>query len=73
MDTEPPVSQPAVHIYTTNLDGLAAIQVTGEDGEQYCVIDSAVLVGDPDAREHARRVFLRAQGLAARYRVALAS
>lgn len=62
MDIGLPVAQTgaAVHIYSANLHGLAALHATGTDGEQYCVIDSAVIVGNPDAREFAHQVYLSA-------------
>lgn len=74
MDTDLPVEQPAtspVHIYTTDLQGAAALRATGGDGEEYCVIDSAVLIGNPIARECARWVFVEACELSAGRRTAL--
>ena len=62
MDIELPLAQTGapVHIYSANLHGLAAIHATGTDGEQYCVIDSAAIIGSPVAREYARQVYLNA-------------
>jgi len=59
VDTELPVVPP-VHILSTDLQGLAAISATGEDGEEYCVVDSRVLIEDPKAREFANQVFIKA-------------
>lgn len=59
MDTELPVVPP-VHVFSTDLQGLAAVSATGEDGEQYCVIDSRVIVDNPEAREYANQVFIKA-------------
>lgn len=59
MDTELP-AVPPVHIFNTDLQGIAAIAATGEDGEEYCVIDSAVIVGNPEAREYANQVYIKA-------------
>lgn len=58
MDTEGPASP--VHIFSADLQGVAAVQAEGEDGEQYCVIDSAVIVANPEAREYANRVYIKA-------------
>jgi hypothetical protein len=65
VDTEAPAEKP-VHIYSTDLQGVAAVQATGEDGEEYCIIDSGVIVGNPEAREYANRVYIRACRRAAR-------
>ena len=59
MDTELPVQSP-VHIYNTDLQGVAAVHLEGEDGEQYCVIDSTVIVNNPKAREYANQVYIKA-------------
>lgn len=59
VDKQPPVV-PLVHIYVTDLQGVAAVEVTGDDGEEYCVLDRGVLDGNPDAREKAHQAFLRA-------------
>lgn len=65
MDTELP-AVPPVHVFSTDLQGLAAIEATGEDGEEYCVIDSTVIVDNPEARECAYQVYVKAQRRAAR-------
>ena len=59
VDTELPAALP-VHIYNADLQGLAAVQLEGEDGEQYCVIDSAVIAANPEAREYANQVYIKA-------------
>lgn len=75
MDIDLPVSETAapVHIYSADLEGLAALSATGTDGEQYCVIDSAAIIDNPAAREYARRVYLKAYALASRRRASLAT
>jgi hypothetical protein len=67
VDTELP-AEPPVHIYSTDLQGLAAVQAEGEDGEQYCIIDSAVIAADPEAREYANQVYIKAYKCARRRR-----
>lgn len=67
MDTELPVLPP-VHVFSTDLQGVAAVSATGEDGEEYCIIDSRVLVEDPEAREYANQVFIKACNRARRRR-----
>jgi len=67
VDTELPAARP-VHIYNTDLQGVAAVHLEGEDGEQYCVIDSAVITADPEAREYANQVYIKAVKGARRYR-----
>lgn len=67
MDTELPVVPP-VHIYSTDLQGLAAVEATGEDGEEYCVIDSSVIVDNPEAREYANQAYIRAYSRTRRHR-----
>lgn len=72
MDTGLP-AVPPVHIYSTDLQGVAAIQATGDDGKEYCVIDSAVIVDNPEAREYAHEVYIKAQNRAIRRRVTFAT
>lgn len=67
MDTALPVLPP-VHIYSTDLQGLAAIQATGDNGEEYCIIDSAVIADNPEMRECAYQVYIKAQISAAQRR-----
>jgi hypothetical protein len=59
VDMELPVVPP-VHVFNTDLQGIAAISATGEDGEEYCVIDSTVIVDNPAAREYANQVYIKA-------------
>ena len=57
VDSEP--SSAHVHVLVADL-GSAAVHAEGCDGEQYCIVDSAVLTDDEEAREAAREVFLKA-------------
>jgi hypothetical protein len=70
VDINLPVSETAapVHIYSADLQGLAALHATGADGEQYCVIDSEALINNPANREYARRAYLKACAIAHRHR-----
>lgn len=76
MDTELPVVgpvEPPVHVFSADLHGIAAVGTTGEDGEEYCVIDSEVLIGNPEAREYAHATYVKARSRALRRRSSFAA
>lgn len=64
---------PVVHIYIADLDCEYAVEVQTPDGQQYCILDKAVLDDDPEARASAFEVFLRACQMASRAQAALAN
>lgn len=49
-----------VHVLVADLEGRAAVHAAGTDGEQYCIVDSAVIIDNAEARAVARAAFLNA-------------
>lgn len=58
MDSEPVSTH--VHVLVADLEGRAAVHAAGADGEQYCIVDSTVIIDNAEARDAARSVFLNA-------------